>query len=333
MMRPFVLLGLIAWIASSTPAVADDAKVAQRWALLVGVDDYATADDLSFCGNDQRELRAKLLGCGFEDDHVFLLHDKAEDNKYRPSQRNIERELGVVLNLAEENDLVIVGFSGHGVAFDGKSYLCPSDAQLDDASTLVSLDSIYDRLNNCAAKFKLIIVDACRDDPRVGGSRSLSATAGTKQLAESLRQIKLPQGVVLLNSCAPGEISWEEKQFGHGVYMHHVLEGLGGMADVDADGALSLNELQSYAGTKTKTYVARRFSASQRPFFTSEGESDLMQVALLPVPTAHGLPCSREIGPTLRPAARAASRAAPKSPRIKPGSGIRDSRSRAARRS
>jgi hypothetical protein len=29
-----------------------------------------------------------------------------------------------------------------------------------------------------------------------------------------------------LISCAPGEISWEEQTFGHGVYMHHVLQAL-----------------------------------------------------------------------------------------------------------
>src|SRR5688500_11705028 len=165
------------------------------------------------------------------------MHDKAEDNKYRPARGNIERELGVVLNLAEENDLVIIGFSGHGVSLAGKSYLCPSDAVLEDSASLVSLDSVYDRLNNCSAKFKLMLVDAWRNDPHVGGGRSLTATEGTRQLARSLQEIKLPEGVVLMNSCAPGEISWEEQQFGHGVYMHHILEALSGAGDVDGDGA------------------------------------------------------------------------------------------------
>jgi formylglycine-generating enzyme required for sulfatase activity len=281
-------------LLSCTAARAAEPKVAERWALLIGVDDYATAQDLAYCGADQRDLQIRLRDCGFADDHIFLLHDRADDNKYRPSQRNIERELGVVLNLAAEDDLLIVAFSGHGVSLGGKSYLCPSDAALDDPATLVSLDAIYDRLNNCAARFKLMLVDACRNDPRPGGGRSLSATEGTKQLARSLQEIKLPEGVVLLNSCAPGEISWEEQAFGHGVYMHHVLEALSGSADTNADGAVSLNELQAFAGTKTKTYVARKFSASQRPFFKSEGESDLMEFALLPVkPSA--VPGGKEI--------------------------------------
>lgn len=283
------LLGCSGWAAQASAqaqeaAPKQAAAVGERWAVLIGVDDYATAQDLSFCGADQRDLHSKLKSCGFAEDHLFLLHDKAAEAKYRPSQRNIERELGVVLNLAAADDLLIIAFSGHGISLDGKSYLCPSDAALDDPSTLISLDTIYNRLNDCSAKFKLMLVDACRNDPRPGGARALAATEGTKQLARSLQEIKLPQGVVLLNSCAPGEISWEETTFGHGVYMHHVLQALDGLGDSNGDGAVSLNELQAFAGTKTKTYVARRFSASQRPFFKLEGETELMDFALLPTP-------------------------------------------------
>jgi formylglycine-generating enzyme required for sulfatase activity len=271
------ILLLTCLLAAAEPQVAD------RWAVLVGVDDYANAQDLAFCGADQRDLSARLKTCGFPDEHLFLLHDKASDVKYRPSKGNVERQLNVVLNLADANDLLIVALSGHGVSLDGKSYFCPNDATLDDPATLISLDTLYERLDKCAARFKLILVDACRNDPRLGRAKTFSATDGTRELARSLQEIKLPQGVVLLNSCAPGEISWEETQFGHGVYMYYVLEALSGAADVDADGAVSLSELQRYAGTKTKTYVARRFSESQRPFFKSEGESNLMEYALLPV--------------------------------------------------
>ena len=129
-----------------------------------------------------------------------MLDDKAEDPRLRPSQRNIERHLNLVLNLADADDLVIISFSGHGVHLDGKSFLCPVDCTLDDAATMIGVDGIYDRLKECAAEFKLVVVDACRNDPRPGGGRSMTATAGTRALARSLEELKLPQGVVLLNS-------------------------------------------------------------------------------------------------------------------------------------
>src|SRR5262249_55005385 len=61
----------------------------QKWALLIGVDDYAYVNKLESCGQDMRSLRERLLGSGFQDRQVFLLHDKADVNKYRPFKENI----------------------------------------------------------------------------------------------------------------------------------------------------------------------------------------------------------------------------------------------------
>lgn len=277
----FQILVLIAALTSR--GLGSEAKHGDRWALLIGVDDYANAQPLRFCGADQTALQEHLIACGFEQDHVFLLHDQAEENRYRPSKGNIEKQLGVILNLAAEDDLIVVAFSGHGVSLDGKSYLCPNDATLDDAGTLVPLDNIYARLQNCDAAFKLMIVDACRNDPRPDGQRSITAGAGSGELAQRLKDSRLPDGVVLLNSCAPGEISYEEPEFGHGVFMNYVLEGLAGAADENGDEALSLQELQEYAGTKTKAYVARKFNDSQRPFFRGDVTADALAHGLLPV--------------------------------------------------
>src|SRR5436190_24177567 len=84
----------------SSVVAAEPPKVEQRWAVLVGVDDYAYAQKLQYCGADQRALRDQLVASGFPVDHVFLLHDKAEDPKFRPSKGNIERQLNLGHNLA-----------------------------------------------------------------------------------------------------------------------------------------------------------------------------------------------------------------------------------------
>ena len=258
--------------AAPAPAQAAEKRVGSRWALLAGVDNYAEAQKLQFCGADMRSLRKQLVASGFPEPQVFLLDDQAQETKYRPLKANIERQLELVLGLVEQDDLILVAFSGHGVHRDGKSYLCPSETRLADPATMISLDAVYERLQKCRAALKLLLVDACRNDPRVAGERNLGAAEDVQQFARSLE--RPPEGILLLTSCAPGQVSMEEKEFGHGVFMHYVLEGLQGRADDDRNGRVSLMELYKFANRQTKLYVARKFNGYQTPALKGDIHDD-----------------------------------------------------------
>lgn len=255
--------GFIVCAAAPAAGQLSPEKAGTRWALLIGVDDYGEIRKLRFAGDDQRALAAQLISSGFPPDQVFLLHDKATENKYRPFRENIERQLELVMGLANRGDLVIVSFSGHGMQLGGKSYLCPVDTRIDKlATTMIPLDGIYDRLSKCPATLKLLMVDACRSDVLPEGRRSvtvgdsLGGFAGPKE--------KPPEGVLLLTSCAPGQISMEDEAIGHGVFMHYLLEGLRGQA-ANTAGTVSLAGLYDYASLQTKKYVARKFNDYQTP--------------------------------------------------------------------
>ena len=69
----------------------------------------------------------------------------------------------------------------------------------------------------------------------------------------------------MLNSCNPGQFSLEDKELGHGIFTHFVLQGLAGKADADGDQVVSLGELYEYAGDATKTPQARKFNELQTP--------------------------------------------------------------------
>lgn len=246
-------------------------KKADRWAVLIGVDDYVSAKDLKYCGADVKALREKLIAAGFPDKQIKLLHSKATDSSSLPFKRNVVKQIDLILKIAGENDLVLLVFSGHGLQIDDKSYLCPADAELEDPSSLVSLDDIYEKLRLSPAPLKVVLVDACRNDPSPQGRKSLSGSV--KAFAESMKQLKqqqLPEGVVLVNSCGPREISWEDEKFGHGVFMHYLLEGIDGKADKDSNHKVTLGELLGYAGHQTKVFVADRFNESQQPFMRGD---------------------------------------------------------------
>ena len=257
----------------------------QRWAVLVGVNDYVELDDLLYCGKDAQGLAAQLVQAGFPEDNVFLVKDGATDSKNLPLKANIEARIRNVLAVAESNDLVLISFSGHGMHLDGKTYLCPSDARVDNpASTMIDLSTIYGNLERSRAARKLLWVDACRNDPRPSGSRSVSSHAkSVKGLVESLQTP--PEGTLTLASCAADQISWEEDQFGHGVFMHFLMEGLAGKADQEErgnrDDKISLLELYNYANIKTKRFVLKSRDRVQTPelFGRITGDFDLAEIA------------------------------------------------------
>ena len=268
--RRFLLLS-VAWLVLDcvwldvprrAPA-AEHPSRGQKWALLIGVDDYTEIRKLKFAGADQRALAEQLIALGFAQDQVVVLHDKATESKYRPFRENIEKQLELVLRVAGRDDLVIVGFSGHGMQLEGKNYLCPEDTRVDKlASTMIPVEGVYQRLRHCRAALRLLLVDACRNDALPEGQRSVGTSRGLGEFDGTKE--KPPEGILVLSSCGAGQVSMEDKDLGHGVFMHFVLEGLQGKAG-NALGSVTLAGLYDYASLQTKKYVMRTFNNYQSP--------------------------------------------------------------------
>jgi len=261
---------LIAGLVLSAAGAASEDQRGQRWAVVVGVNDYAELEDLQYCKSDASALRDRLVEVGFPEENVFLLADGAADAKDRPTKANIETRIGNVLAVAEQGDLVLVSFSGHGMHLDGTTFLCPTGARIDNPEgTMIPLPAIYRKLDRCKASRKLLWADACRDDPRPGGSKSAAAHA--KSVAGVVESLKAPpEGILTLSSCGGGEVSFEDQSLGHSIFMHFVLEGLSGKADEhpgwgNGDGLISLLELFQYTSQNTKRRALRAFHAPQCP--------------------------------------------------------------------
>jgi uncharacterized caspase-like protein len=113
-------------------------------------------------------------------------------------------------------------------AGDATPYFCPADARLADKATLLALSGVYRELERCPARVKLLLVDACRNDPLADHSRARA----TVRLESSTRPAvaEPPAGVVALFSCSQGERAFEHDELKHGVFFHYVIEALRGQA-------------------------------------------------------------------------------------------------------
>jgi Caspase domain len=155
----------------------------RKLALLVGVRQYRHSDlkDLEFPENDVEELASLLKQNGFA---VTLLTSRAGqvDKDRQPDAATIRRQLSAILKDVSKKDLIIVGLAGHGVQplESSQSYFCPSDAnpsqrdgKLVKPETLLSIGEILTQLGDSGVGHKLLLVDACRNDPQVRGRRGV----------------------------------------------------------------------------------------------------------------------------------------------------------------
>ena len=160
---------------------------------------------------------------------------------------------------------MLIAFSGHGVQYrDQKaSYFCPMDADLADNNTLVSLGEVYKALEESGAGTRVLLVDACRNDPQ-----SEAAKAVDKVKLESVTRPQAerpPGGVAALFSCSEGQKSYESEKLGHGVFFHYVIEGLKGEA-ANKKGEVTLQRLAAYVSDEVPDAAKDvSDSARQRP--------------------------------------------------------------------
>ncbi len=268
-----------------------ESATSNRWALLIGVDRYAKPGlaNLDYCGADARALREVLiLHAGFPKEQVVVLHDEAEDARLRPTRDAMVVQLRNILERSKDADLLLIAFSGHGVHLD-KSYLCPADADVHHpAETMIAVPDLYALLNEkCYAEHKVLFIDACRNQ---GGQGRAIQVETLRRLPEGFARslARVPPGLWCLSSCQAGQVSFENPELGHGVFMYFLMEGLRGAADsraenpaANGDGVVDAHELFHFARQRTDQFVKRRHRPPQVPELFHLG-SDIPPLARLP---------------------------------------------------
>jgi hypothetical protein len=271
--RLFVAAWLAVLLSSLLPPSRGEAAPGKRYALLVGVREYrhAKLPDLKYTENDIEELAALLRqpGAGFRDPVVLTSSRAASRPAALPTAANIRAELKRILGGVTKHDTVLVALAGHGVQLRVKgpagketdeAFFCPADARLTSSTdprelnkTLLSLNELFIQLEDSGAGMKLLLVDACRNDPQLG--RSLDADALPHP----------PRGTAALFSCSSGQRAFETPKLGkgHGVFFHYVLEGLKGEAK-NRDGEVTWDDLTTYVKRQVPRAVPRLIGSGAR---------------------------------------------------------------------
>ena len=142
----------------------------KRVALIVGNSTYQTVPQLPNPARDATSVAKMFKDAGF--DSVELQLDVG-NLEFKRAIRRFE-------TTADQADIAVVYYAGHGLEIGGTNYLIPTDARLasdrdadDEAIPLERLVSSADG----AKRLRLVILDACRDNPFVRTMRRESKVA------------------------------------------------------------------------------------------------------------------------------------------------------------
>ncbi|WP_398476444.1 caspase family protein [Tardiphaga sp.] len=168
--------------ADPTPTViAQDAPGGEtRVALVIGNGAYASVPKLPNPNSDARSVADSLSAAGFKTVHL--------DNDLTATA--MREKLNAFSAEASQADWAVVYYAGHGIEVNGINYLIPIDAKLKTDRSVqfeaVPLDSVLTSVES-ARKLRLVILDACRDNPFL---RDMAKTVASRSVGRGLARIE-----------------------------------------------------------------------------------------------------------------------------------------------
>src|SRR3954471_3992144 len=177
------LLAAAAIVLVSEPALAE-----KRVALVLGNSAYQNVAPLTNPVNDSSKMAATLKQAGF---------DVVDSRRDLPAAET-RRALRDFADRARDADIAVVYYAGHGIEVDGSNYLIPVDAKLERDTDIYdeafSLDRILIAIEP-AKKLRLVILDACRDNPF---SKKMKRSVATRAVGQGLAKIEPTSPNVLI---------------------------------------------------------------------------------------------------------------------------------------
>jgi hypothetical protein len=167
-------------LAAALVLVCQPAFAARRVALVLGNSAYQNVAKLPNPVNDGAAIAATLTSAGF--DVVDSRHDLAAAETRRALRDFADR--------ARDADIAVVYYAGHGIEVDGTNYLIPVDAKLERDTDVYdeafSLDRVLLAIEP-AKQLRLVILDACRDNPF---ARIMKRTVASRAIGQGLAKVE-----------------------------------------------------------------------------------------------------------------------------------------------
>lgn len=178
-------------------------------ALVIGNNNYQYTTKLDNAVNDAKSISDALVRLGY---HVDFISDC--------TQRDFGLKIAEFSEKLKSYDIGLFFYSGHGLQIEGKNYLTGIDTDFNDAEpakyTSILLDEILKSMQASELKIKIVILDACRDNPFTDKYRGVSNNG--------LAPVYAPKGSIIAFSTSPGERAKDAGGNNHSIYTASILK-------------------------------------------------------------------------------------------------------------
>jgi uncharacterized caspase-like protein len=183
-----LLFGLIAVSLSSAQ------EAPRRVALLIANSEYANAAALTNPANDARIVGEALRRAGFQQ---VVVRSNLTVSQFRTSLREFRLQ-------ATGAEVALLYYAGHGIEANGRNWLIPTDARLEEEYDLqdeaIDLDRVMTDVSG--ARVRAVVLDACRNNPfgrSWRGTRSVSRGLAGIEVSDILVIYAAEKGAVALD--------------------------------------------------------------------------------------------------------------------------------------
>jgi uncharacterized caspase-like protein len=202
------------------PLSAGVASAQKRVALVIGNGVYQNVARLANPINDATAIAQMFKNAGF--DSVTMRRDLGV--------LDFKRALREFLDAAQDADIAVMYYAGHGIQVGDMNYMIPVDAKLatenDVQDETVSLDRIMQSLAP-AKRLRLVLLDSCRENPFLN---RMKVSKATRSLGRGLARVEPENNTLVAYAAKGGQIAadgtGEHSPFAAALLKHLSVPGL-----------------------------------------------------------------------------------------------------------
>lgn len=207
------------------------------YAVIVGINDYSS-NPLKYCVADANAFYNFLrsdAGGAVPAENIYLVTDA------QATTDNVIAKAKKLFAKAGKKDRVIFYFSGHGSRYGVAMY--------DNTMYYKDIKNFF-RVAKCDTK--LVFIDACH----TGSVKSAQKVSVPRfyEKADKIRGIKEKKNkndlsdmnIAVMTAAKSDEVGWDTSEYQMAVFTHFLIKGLGGAANRDGNGYITIQELYYY---------------------------------------------------------------------------------------